>query len=606
IWDRASSSGGSIDLSMLVQNLGLVFVIMVACIWSFVGIGQAVGHWLGQGAPLQMYTADIVGSMIGVSMFGLVSYLGTPPQVWLCIAVALLGISGWLWSPADRRYAIPLVVLLAVAGLDFANYKNSASLIQWSPYYRIAVRDAALESRGRPALPFYQLFVNRDIHQNMIDVADEHENRFDPNSDAGRIWAGWRFQYDFPYLFKKRPQSVLIGGAGSGNNAASALRNGAQRITAVEIDAEIINLGRAMHPERPYDSGRIKVVINDIRSFLRWSDEKFDLIEYGILDSHTALSALSSLRLENYVYTVEGIRDAYRHLAPGGVMCVSFYEADREWLAHRMFENIEQAIGSPPLATKFNNQSFFVFGPDFDVPRARAMLRSMGSDDLTDAYAAGNVKPSTDDWPFLYSKPSGQPFVYYLSLAALIAGAVWFVHRILRAGGDGVRLDVHMFLLGAGFLLIETKGLAELSLLFGSTWIVNTLVFFGIFSMVLLSVWASSAGWGAKIEWAYVLLIAVLIGWYVFPREVLSGLPFGARASVGTLLVVLPLFFAGIVFATSFAKRKNASLAFGSNLIGAVIGGAAEAASIAWGIRSLTLLALAFYVASWIAHAREH
>jgi membrane-bound acyltransferase YfiQ involved in biofilm formation len=103
-----------------------------------------------------------------------------------------------------------------------------------------------------------------------------------------------------------------------------------------------------------------------------------------------------------------------------------------------------------------------------------------------------------------------------------------------------------------------------------------------------------------------VLLIAVLIGWYVFPREVLSGLPFGARASVGTLLVVLPLFFAGIVFATSFAKRKNASLAFGSNLIGAVIGGAAEAASIAWGIRSLTLLALAFYVASWIAHAREH
>lgn len=282
-------------------------------------------------------------------------------------------------------------------------------------------------------------------------------------------------------------------------------------------------------------------------------------------------------------------------------MCLSFHESHRTWLGQRVFRNIELATGSPPVATKLNEACFFVFGPGLDRAEAANILGAHGLPDAVPLYAGSGIEPSTDNWPFLYSSPHGQPLVYYLSLVLLVALAAGLVFAIVRRDRTGatVKMDWHMFLLGAGFLLIETKALAELSLLFGSTWIVNVLVFAGIFVMVLLSVGIVHSGRWRRLDYAYICLGIVLLGWWFFPRDVLNTLSLGGRALVGTGLVVLPIFFAGIVFAGSFAKRSNASVAFGSNLIGAVVGGAVEATSLAWGIRTLTLLALGFYAASW-------
>ena len=44
-----------------------------------------------------------------------------------------------------------------------------------------------------------------------------------------------------------------------------------------------------------------------------------------------------------------------------------------------------------------------------------------------------------------------------------------------------------MFFLGAGFMLLETKGVVQMALLFGSTWMVNSIIFFAILVMILLS-----------------------------------------------------------------------------------------------------------------------
>jgi hypothetical protein len=308
------------------------------------------------------------------------------------------------------------------------------------------------------------------------------------------------------------------------------------------------------------------------------------------------------LRLDNYVYTVEGIREAVRHLNDDGIMCLSFCETDRSWLGRRIYRNITLAAGFEPVATLFQNKSFFLFGPTLDRRRAESVLRAQGLPIRSDFYRKSAIRPSTDDWPFLYSNPDGQPFVYYFSLALLVVAACVLIFRIVRSESSAVatRFDWHMFLLGGGFLLVETKALAELAVLFGSTWIVNTLVFSGVFVMVLLSVWVVHRRIWVRLDLAYVFLAAVLVGWYIFPRAALNALPFGVRAVIGTVLVVLPLFFAGIVFARSFAEKKDSAAAFGSNLIGAVIGGATEAASLAWGIRSLTLLALLFYLLSWL------
>jgi hypothetical protein len=186
----------------------------------------------------------------------------------------------------------------------------------------------------------------------------------------------------------------------------------------------------------------------------------------------------------------------------------------------------------------------------------------------------------------------------------ILVGGALFVRWGLRGdpGGKPFALDLPMFFLGAGFLLIETKALAELSLLFGSTWIVNTFVFAAIFIMVLISTNAVQRGAGNYVGLSFVLLIATLLGWYVFPRASLNALDYWPRAMLGSFLVVLPLFFAGIVFSSLFERRADSNMAFGSNLMGAVLGGASEALSLLWGIRSLSLLAVGFYALAWAAN----
>jgi hypothetical protein len=212
-----------------------------------------------------------------------------------------------------------------------------------------------------------------------------------------------------------------------------------------------------------------------------------------------------------------------------------------------------------------------------------------------------DVKPSVDDWPFMYTNPAGQPFVYYFSLLLMVVvtgGLVrWSVGRSSPAAP--VALDWEMFLLGAGFLLVETKAITEIALLLGATWIVNSFVFAGIFLMVLAANVTVALKRVRVTRAAYAWLLATLVLWYVFPRASLNALAFWPRAVLGTGFAVLPLFFAGLCFARAFDGHLRPDLAFGSNLLGAVVGGASEALSLTWGIRFLTLLAMGFYALAW-------
>jgi len=113
-------------------------------------------------------------------------------------------------------------------------------------------------------------------------------------------------------------------GAAVEMNVAAALRSGAQHVDAIEIDPAILLAGKTNHPERPYDDPRVRPIVNDARSFLRTTQSHYDLMVYGLLDSHTLLSQASSVRLDSFVYTVEGLREARSRLTPNGVLSLSF------------------------------------------------------------------------------------------------------------------------------------------------------------------------------------------------------------------------------------------------------------------------------------------
>src|SRR5437867_12985658 len=133
-----------------------------------------------------------------------------------------------------------------------------------------------------------------------------------------------------------------------GNDVAAAVRNGARHVTAVEIDPLILALGRKLHPENPYGSPLVRTVQDDARSYLQNSSDRFDLIVFSLLDSHTTSSHFSNIRIDNYVYTLEALQATKRLLRPDGVLVVKF-QVDTPWIAGRLYGLLQTAFGRAPL-----------------------------------------------------------------------------------------------------------------------------------------------------------------------------------------------------------------------------------------------------------------
>jgi hypothetical protein len=372
-------------------------------------------------------------------------------------------------------------------------------------------------------------------------------------------------------------------------------------VDAVEIDPAILELGGLLHPEHPYTAGRVRVFATDARAFLRQTESHYDVIIFGFLDSHTMFSSLSLLRLDNYVYTVESVREAIGRLNPRGILALSFTTDAGDWIGERLYRTIREAWGQEPLAVHSGHDSgvTFVAGPGLD--RAAA-ARLEGVTPWSPRFPGMHqVSAATDDWPFLYWNPQGRPVAYVAVLGLILAGSWLLVRASFRGRVSG--FDRHMFFLGAAFMLVEVKSVAELSLLFGSTWMVNSAVIAGILLMILAANAVVSRYSEIGPATSYGCLAASLLIPYVVGVGWLNAWPFLWRAAVGALSTSLPIFFAGMVFANSFRRTRDASGGLAANMFGAVVGGMLEYCSLAFGIRSLTLLALVLYGLSWLTLA---
>jgi hypothetical protein len=146
-------------------------------------------------------------------------------------------------------------------------------------------------------------------------------------------------------------------------------------------------------------------------------------------------------------------------------------------------------------------------------------------------------------------------------------------------------------------MLLETKGVTELSLLFGSTWIVIAAVI-AAFLLMGLSANLVVMLWPIPRSFAYSALFVVLISGMFLPYTVLDGLAGAGRIAVAAVLVGLPVFFSGLVFSRSFRDIAHPSQGLGMNLLGAVVGGLLENLVMIGGTPILGILALALYGAS--------
>lgn len=551
---------------------------------TFIPIGQMCGRLMERRTTLRAYGWNLIGSLAGVLAMFVLSALWTPPVIWiaLCLGGLLLLypriparlLAGAAWSLA--------VVVLLAWPVD----------VRWSriysPYQSLEV---SFSDKGlmiiRAACSYYQR-----VH----DLASRK-----PEFETDPVIQKIRSYYNLPYQSKSRPQEVAVVGAGSGNDVAAALRAGAQRVDAIEIDPVILMLGRENHPEHPYSDSRVNAVVNDARSFLRNTDKSYDMIIYGLLDSHTLVSHASSVRLDSFVYTVEGLREARARLKKDGVLSLSFAILTED-LFRKIYRMMWAAFGHPPMciASAYDAAVTCLISLDGVPTVPLEYLRQAEFLDVTSVYSRpgrAQVEVSTDDWPFFYMPRRVYP-LSYLPMMALVLGLSLWMTMSFSAERPQTR-DIPFFFLGAGFMLVETKGITEMGLTFGNTWQVIGLVIAGILIMAFLANAAVRRFRFHRPHFFYLLLLVTLgIGWWVSRT---GGLPSTTTGRLGTIaLLTSPMFFSGIVFSTLLASRRQIAGIMALNLLGAMVGGMLEYNSMYFGFRFLYLLAMGCYLLAFL------
>lgn len=569
-------------------------LVVLACFWGiasvFVFLGTIVGSLFDQLPPLDAYAADLAGSLAGVLAMAGVAALWTSPPVWIALGALPL-----LWIVRDRWSMVGAVVAIVAAAL-------SVSDARFSPYNRIDLTPGVSETFGRPAsgAAEWTLSANRDYHQRLLDLRPSPGEVVPTRDYIRRV-------YELPFSFARGPRrTAIVVGAGGGNDVAAALRRGFDEVVSIDIDPAILQTGLERHPEHPYSDPRVRRVADDARAYFgRRSDgRRFDVVCYGLLDSHAMFSSMSSLRLDNFVYTEEGLAAAWAHVADGGILSVSFSVFAGEWMYYRLLGLVRKATGLDPVVVRhqYDAGATFLVGRNLTLAQVQALMPTA----TQGAPGIAAIRIPSDDWPFLYLRPNTIPWTYLTVFFLVAASAAFAVRRVFGASlfARG-RFDLQMFLLGAGFLLLETRAVTQLSLLFGSTWVVNTSVFGGVLAMVLAAN-ALASRWSLyrRVAW-YALLAASLVGLYLFPFAALFDLPLVARAVSAGLLVAIPVFFAGVIFSSELRARADAAAALGCNLCGAVVGGLLENLSMVAGLKAVVLLALAIYLASMQAAIRR-
>jgi hypothetical protein len=531
-------------------------------------IGSAVARTFETFESLQAYRLDISGSIIGIALFTGLSFLGAPPVAWGLVVVVLL-------AALNGRRPAPVQVVAWAALLIILGHQSIQADTWWSPYYRVTTID-----RSAGGLSRVDVAVNGVPHQIITPIAQLEA------SGQGAYLQPWQHA-------THAPRNVLVIGAGNGKDAAIALAHGAEHVDAVEIDPRIQTIGVEKNPDRPYQDPRVTVHIDDGRAFLERTSSRYDLILLAQTDSLTVVSGQSSLRLESFLFTREAVQTMREHLTEHGVLgAYNFYW--QPWYVDRVANTMKDVFGSAPCVDQYGGAGTLVA---MTVGRTETDVACGSRWTALDPPVSHSV---TDDYPFGYLREPGIPTIYLVVLGLILTTSALAIRR-LAGPFRGLRAHADLFLMGTAFLLLETKSIVQFALLFGTTWLVNALVFGGILLVVLLAVEiVRHLRLSTPVPLYALLMVSIAVAWAV-PVGALLGLSPLPRLLAAVALAFVPVLLANLIFAQRFRDTPSPRQAFGANLLGAMVGGCLEYMSLLTGYRALLVVVAVLYTGAFIA-----
>jgi spermidine synthase len=591
LWGNFASLSSSMYHELFAASLAVVLVFLMLLVVAMIPLGRWVGYYL-ESAPrtVSAYSVNLLGSIVGIWLLASLATLWLSPSYWFALAFVLVLFS----QPVGWRSALLGFGLLGITLLALRPPQGQD--VYWSPYQKLAAV-AFGDSQ-------YGINVNNEGYMTIANLTPEFMA-----SHPDKAAAYKDNSYDGPFRFASNTNRVLIIGSGAGNDVAAALRNGAGHVDAVEIDPLIASLGRRLHPEHPYDSAKVRLINNDARNYLRQTHEQYDVIVFALLDSHTEFSGYSNMRVDNYVYTEQSFSDAKRLLAPDGILILKFgVRKPWTWIGQRLYTMLAGIFPQPPVTYYIDQVLALDRATVFIESNSQALFEKSRTPGLAAFLSAhppdfplsteNTPPPTTDDWPYIYHASHAIPRAYFSVSALILLMAIYLVGPFFKPKESSTW---QFFLLGAGFLLMETQLVSRLALYFGTTWLVNCIALTGILSMLLVSNFYVERRRPEKLGVFYALLLATLVINYVIPWAQVPG-PGVLVGVMVCLAYCIPFFFAGVIFTESFRRFAGSSSAFGANMLGAVAGGLAQNLSFIFGMKALLLIAAVLYGAAALIH----
>jgi hypothetical protein len=481
-----------------------------------------------------VYAADLIGAAAGcVVLIPLLNLLGAPGVVISAAALAATAAVLFAPAPARRRYlggAIAVVVvplagqLTGLAGFDVTDTKGHQGdrilFSKWNSFSRIAVYerthgDWSLSPAYTGPLPDTRFMdidsaASTPIVHVLPDLSNAQYLRFELTSLA--------------YHLMEPGFSSLVIGPGGGRDLVSALIFDAGRVDAVEINPIIANdVMRGAFAEfsgNIYEHPRVNVAVDDGRSFVRRSAERYDVIQASLVDTWAATAAGAYTLTENTLYTVEAFDDYLDHLTDSGILTITRWVFDglrlvslaqeaceargldpRQHLAVVQHDRVATfLLKKSPFSTSeieelhdvANAMRFNVLYPPRagSPPADNDYARLITAPDRDRFYESHpqDIRPTTDDRPFFFHTTKladqfdvafGRSMLFGNGLSALltlmgISGTVVTLFvvgplAVTIGGGQAVPLRwlIYFSALGAGFMLIEVAILQRFVLLLG-------------------------------------------------------------------------------------------------------------------------------------------
>jgi spermidine synthase len=347
-----------VGLTYSPRNLELMLLIYALAALPFFAGGLVLTIAISRFAARvnAVYAADLSGAAAGcVAMIPLLDWLGAPGVV-LC-ASALAVVAGVLFAPAASRrklaiaggalVVVPLSAqLTARAPFDVRDTKGHQGdrvlFSKWNSFSRVAVYDrphgdwslSPAYQGGRPDTRFMD--IDSAASTPILSVAPDFSNvqylRYELTSLAYHIRGSGSGSRGSGVGSADSGPAALVIGPGGGRDLVTALVFGARRVDGVEINPIIAN--DVMRDRfRDFSGGiyshpRVRIVVDDGRSFVSRTSDRYDVIQASLVDTWAATAAGAYTLTENTLYTVEAFNDYLDHLNDDGILTITRWVFD--------------------------------------------------------------------------------------------------------------------------------------------------------------------------------------------------------------------------------------------------------------------------------------